>query len=304
MENKDLLQRYLLGGLSATEQERIEREYSANDALKEALQIAETDLIDAYVFQELSEDQRRQFESYFLDSSERRMRVEIARMLMSSEVRERVPVGPIVKEKLEPAWWKSFFSFRVGFATAALVAVAAIVFLLAQNQRLRNELDRSRSAGLQLQDQMEKLRQQPAQDHVDAQARVEPPPVPPGLIASLMLSPGLLRGGGSQQSHVLTLPRTASTALLMLALDPASEASSTTGTNYSHYDVVLETIEGRKLRTLKGLTSQRAPDGGRMVPARFPSQLLEEGDYFVTLLGRTAGNEGTELASYSFSVTR
>jgi hypothetical protein len=299
LENRDLLRRYLLGSLSEREQEEMERECTTNDALTEALQTAESDLTDAYVCQELSPEQRLQFESHFLDSSERRMRVEIARMLMSSEIRERVPVGPMVEEKRQPIRWSWLFSLATGFAAAT--AAMALIFFMVQNQRLRNELVLSRSAQMELQNRLATLQQQEARGSLLAQSQAEHVHLPAAPIVSLMLSTGLLRSGGNHQSSVLTLPPGDSEVVLMLRLEPTSTSSET---EPSRYDVVLQTVEGRKLQTLRALGSRPAPDGGKMVSARFHSQLLAEGDYLVTLLLRTAGGERKELASYSFSVIR
>jgi hypothetical protein len=307
--DKDLLQRYLLGDLSESEQEGLERECGANEALSEALQTAESDLIDSYVLRELSEAQVRQFESCFLNSSERLLRVEIARSLMSSSVREKVPVGPIEEAKPKSAWWSLFFSQRIAFASAAVFVAAAAVFLLLENQRLRHELDRSTMAQRELQSRIENLQghgQRPVmQNHDGLQAQAEPTPLPPTSTASLLLSPGLLRNGGRHQNQVLTLSPAVSAVVLMLMLEStASGPANPAEAKDSRYDVILQTVDGRMVRSLRGLTSQRAPDGGPMVAARLPSQLLDEGDYIVTLLGQTNGKERRELASYSFTVTR
>jgi hypothetical protein len=301
LENRDLLRRYLLGSLSEREQKEMERECTTNDALSEALQTAENDLTDAYVCQELSPEQRLQFESHFLDSSERRTRVEIARMLMSSEIRERVPVGPMVEEKRQPIRWSWLFSLATGFAAAT--AAVALIFFMVQNQRLRNELVLSRSAQMELQNRLATLQQQEAQGSLLAQSQAGHVHLPTAPIVSLMLSTGLLRSGGNHQSSVLTLPPGDSEAVLMLRLEPTSLGTSSE-TESPRYDVVLQTVEGRKLQTLRALGRRQAPDGGKMVSARFRSQRLAEGDYLVTLLLRTAGGERKELASYSFSVIR
>ncbi len=302
MENKDLLRRYLLGSLSEGEREEMERVHTTNDAHSEALQSAENDLIDAYVCQELSAEQRLQFESHFLDSPERRTRVEIARMLMSSEIREKVPVGPILEEKVPPIGLRWLFSLATGFAAAG--AAVALIFFMVQNQRLRNELVLSRSAQTELQNRIDTLQQQKTQGALLAQAQGEHANLPASPVVSLMLSPGLLRrSGGSQQSSVLALPPDASAVVLMLRLEPTGFATSSE-TKSARYDVVLETVEGRKLRVLRGLGRRQAPDGGTMVSARFPSQLFSDGDYLVTLLLLTAEGERKELASYSFSVAR
>lgn len=299
MEQKDQLRRYLLGELSEREQQEMERECSINDALGEALDAAENDLMDDYVCEELSAEQRAQFESHFLDSPERETRVEIARMLMSSKIRDQVPTGPLVEEKPQAGKWKALFSLAAGFAAAA--ATVAIVFFLVQNQQLRNELALTKSAQLELQKRLDKLQQEEARLSSPAQTQLEHPPEAP--IVSLMLSPGLLRNGGNHQTSVLSLPKGASTAVLMLRLDPTNPGISVE-TKHSYYDVVLETVEGSKLQTLRALSSQPAPDGGKIVSAHFPSQQLRDGDYIVTLLLRSPGGERKEVASYSFSVIR
>jgi hypothetical protein len=184
-------------------------------------------------------------------------------------------------------------------ATAAVGGIAAAVFLLVQNHHLREELINTRSAQTALQSQVDSLQRQNAQSRVPVRAETAPLH-PPATVASLLLSPALLRKPGSNSGQVMTLSPATSFVVLMLALEP----SNTAATPYARYDVVLETVGGRTIRTLKGLYSGHAADGGNVVPARFPAQLLQDGDYIVTLVGRTAGDKRTELASYSFSVAR
>lgn len=297
MDNNDQLKRYLLGDLPEDEAEQLAERCRADQELSEALRAAENDLIDAYVCQELSDQQRRQFETHFLDT-ERRMRVDVARMLMNPAVRAKVSLGPIVEERPAHKWWSFFFSIRAGLATAAVAGIAAAAFLLLQNYRLREELISSRSAQTALQSQVDSLQRQNAQSNVPV--RVEAGlGHPPAAVASLMLSPALLRKPGSNSSRLLTLSPATSSVELMLVLEPSGAA-----TTYARYNVVLETVEGRTIRTLKGLNRGHVPDGGKVVRARFPAQLLKDGDYIVTLVGRTAGEKRTDLASYSFSVAR
>jgi hypothetical protein len=209
-----------------------------------------------------------------------------------------VAVGPIAERKSKPAssWWKPYFANPFGLAAASLALAALTVFFATQNLRLRNELERSRSAQLELQSQVDKLRQPVVSGNTQIQAKVEPPQLPHISMASIMLSPGLLRSGGGAQSHLLMLPRGVSTAVVMLRLEQSMK--------YSGFDVVLQTVDGKEVRRLKALKSRPAPDGGYMVAAHFPARLLEEGDYLVTLQGRTASGEIKDLDSYSFSVTR
>lgn len=304
MHSKDLLRSYLLGGLPASEQEQIERETGADGPLSDALLSAEDDLIDAYVSDELSHDQRRQFESYFLDSSERRTRVEFAKMLMSPEVREEVPVGLIVEEERGRVRWsqRRFSSIRWAVAAVTLSAAAATIFLLIQNRRLEEDLIRDRSVQLELQKRIENLERQAAQAPNGLPAQVDPSPLPSSSTVTLILIPGQLRNLGGRPRPLLKLSSDISVVVLDLILD--TNAGSGGPTRYSDYDAVLETVEGRRLRTLRQLSSQRALDGSKVVSARCPAQVLQEGDYLITLFGRSADNERKELAAYSFSVSR
>lgn len=73
--------RYLLGELSAPERDQFENEYFADDAVHEQLLAMECELIDAYVRDDLSSGERRDFERRYLTTSEGRERVERARLV-------------------------------------------------------------------------------------------------------------------------------------------------------------------------------------------------------------------------------
>lgn len=84
-DDKDqLIARYLLNELSESENEDLEDEMALDSELVERRQTVEMNLIDSYVMDETSPDERRRFESGFLLFPENRLKVEEARMLHES----------------------------------------------------------------------------------------------------------------------------------------------------------------------------------------------------------------------------
>jgi hypothetical protein len=76
--NEDLLARYLLGELTEEEQVRVEEQaFSDPETLAQMLAV-ENDLVDEYVRGELPDEARRRFELKFLNSAERRQKIEFA----------------------------------------------------------------------------------------------------------------------------------------------------------------------------------------------------------------------------------
>jgi hypothetical protein len=76
--NEDLLARYLLGELTEEEQVRIEeRAFGDPETLAQMLAV-ENDLVDEYARGELPGEARRRFEQKFLNSAERRRKIEFA----------------------------------------------------------------------------------------------------------------------------------------------------------------------------------------------------------------------------------
>ena len=76
------IRRYLLGGLSVRERERLEERYFRNDELFEEIEKVEDELVDAYVRGHLPQSESRLFEENYLTSERRRHRVGVARELL------------------------------------------------------------------------------------------------------------------------------------------------------------------------------------------------------------------------------
>ena len=92
------LVKYLLGNLTEEEQVRVEDRAFADRDYMGALNAAEADLIDDYVKGELTQADRRAFESRFLTSAQRRSKVEFAQALArftaeAEPVASRAPLG-------------------------------------------------------------------------------------------------------------------------------------------------------------------------------------------------------------------
>ena len=107
-------------------------------------------------------------------------------------------------------------------------------------------------------------------------------------IASLTLMPGLVRTG-SKKNKLVIRPDT-SIVRLKLNLDH---------NDYSHYRVLLETVEGNSVWQQKA-----AAPVDKVILVELPAKALTEGDYVVRLTGTTAAGVVEEVYAYSFRVVR
>jgi tetratricopeptide (TPR) repeat protein len=148
------LVRYLLGELSGEERDQLEAEYLGNAELHEELVAVEDELIYAYVGGRLSPSQSPSFERFFLQTPERRSRVEFAHSFAqfleanpglkgashvpgndrseedrSVDARERLAATPVSKTFWigVVAWGKNPIA-RLAFA-ALIVAISLVSFL-------------------------------------------------------------------------------------------------------------------------------------------------------------------------------
>ncbi len=80
--SEELIVRYLLGELPEEKQSEIEDRAFQDQPYLQLILAVESDLIDEYVQGELSDSTRRQFETRFLASGERRRKVAFAKALM------------------------------------------------------------------------------------------------------------------------------------------------------------------------------------------------------------------------------
>src|ERR1043166_5485966 len=152
LNNEKLIARYLLDDLPEEQQVEIEDRAFADKDYLALVTAVENDLIDEYVQNDLSPTERRQFETRFLASAERRKRLEFAKALA------RVPVPAaertVVSEPAQWFWRDSLYAFISGLNPAAKFAVVAVMLLLiAGGAWLLTETLRLRSQLTQLQAQ-------------------------------------------------------------------------------------------------------------------------------------------------------
>jgi|GEM_PF-3683698 len=85
----EVMTRYILGQLDDRESQELEESFFCDDAVFDALMVAEGELIEAYLHGELSDEQQALFESQLKTSPKRRARVEMARLLVAEAQRNQ-----------------------------------------------------------------------------------------------------------------------------------------------------------------------------------------------------------------------
>lgn len=318
--DEQLIVRYLLGDLPEDEQARLEDRAFAEREYLRHIEDAENDLIDEYVRGALTETKRRQFETRFLASAERRKKVEFARALARI-----IPTPEAAPKSATAAWWERLTAFLHGWnpvlqfsmAVAALLLVISVVWLFTLTRGLRSELaqlqTQQQAEQQARQQQLEALRQQTASErtrNADLTAQLErerthsqelarqlerqqTSETSPPLFASLFLPPGIARG--SAESLKLTIPARAQTARLQVGLER--------GDDFKSYRIELRAAQGQPVWAQDRLQPQTAR-AGRVIRLAVPVSKLSAGQYELTLKGVTSAQQTEEVRYYYFEVLK
>src|SRR5262249_20148863 len=154
----------------------------------------------------------------------------------------------------------------------------------ARHEQLSGELERERQERLRLEREMARRQTSPA-------GRPSWSPNLPNVL-SFALSPGLVRDSG-EQKKLLVAPDSE----LRLQLDLKRKGE------YVSYRAVLQTAEGAEVWS-QDLPKARANVARQSVFLHLPARLLPEGDYQLTLKGRTASGEFEEAGDYYFNIVK
>ena len=127
---------YLLGELPEKESERFDEECFAGEDWPEQISLVERDLIDAYLRDDLTPEQRQHFELNYLTTDVRLKRVATAAALLRHVATLRTEEAPAPKH-VEPTWLNSLIAFwrgrswvlSVGLALGVVLAVTGGLWL-------------------------------------------------------------------------------------------------------------------------------------------------------------------------------
>jgi len=319
--------RYLLGKLSDAESASLEERSFVDDEVFNEIEIAEDELIDAYVFGRLSAEDRERFENKLLKSERIAERVQFARLLSESKASQVMDHEPAKR-----SWLPGFFDISSGPNPALTSAAAAALFLVllglpvfvwmrmrfesrlnlertaieqAANEQRRAELEQQKlqadeelarrdektnelDAALKNSKAEEARLQQQLQNTKELLARAN---VPPNPVASTYLYPGTSRAAG--QSGILRVLPTNTVIELKVVLDPQEHYDKYLATIVSADDNVLH----RDLRTTRSRRSQ-------IITFTVPAKDLPAGDYTVRITGRTSSETYELVRNYSVQVVK
>ena len=139
MQNE--VRRYLLGQLEEAEQERIELQLLTDSSFGEEFDTVVDELTDQYVRDELTDDERKRAEKYFLSTPVRQQKLEFAKELLShadaelcepaemAAVRPITPATPSWLDQIRAFWRRPSYA-HVGLSAAVVLVVAGLIFFL------------------------------------------------------------------------------------------------------------------------------------------------------------------------------
>jgi hypothetical protein len=327
--NDELIVEYLLGDLPEEKQAEIEDRAFQDERYLQDILAAESDLIDEYVRGELSDSARRQFESRFLASVERRRKVEFARALASV-----APEFAVIEKNIRPAsapasvsWPSTLAVFLRGLnpaakfslAAAALLIVVGGSWLVAESLRLRAELSEFRAEQQSRERQQQALQQQIADEQArredlsaqlqrereqrersqqlvgELQRELEESATQPSqsAVVSLALWPGISRSGSTRPK--LVLPQAARIVRIQIGVEPEDE--------YQSFRVELRAPGGQPIWTQDSLSARRVR-AGRAVILKLPASILKAGEYELVLKGVTGEGTTEDIGYHYFDVLK
>jgi hypothetical protein len=291
--DNQLVVRYLVGGVSEEEAERLDELSIVDDAFAQRLREAENDLVDAYVNGELSGETLALFETRYLALPDRREKVQFAETLHAYRRRQDARVDPrAIPQKrswsrLAPQW---------GLAAAVVLLAAGTMYLFDANRRLHHQVAslsaergtmRAREGDLQ-----KRLAEQQfaaaraTNDLARLQESLGQRQVPPSFVL-----PPVTRGAG--ELTTLAIPSAASEVRLELQLELDE---------FPGYRAALKVPSSDRTLWRSGALKSAGGAGSKSVAITLPATLLKPRTYSVDLTGIPSSGEEEVIGSYTFRV--
>ena len=269
------VRRFLLGYLSEEERKSVEDRLEEPDYLELVLK-TEHDLMDDYIANELSENDRLRFKQYVLTNQQQIDELNLSRKLRATArvraaanspplVTEPIPTVPKKSGKSNKSWHSDF---RLPTAAIILVSIglAAVFAIIWWNRSSR-----------QLSEELTKLN---TQQSLSAEA------INRGFVIG-PLSEGLSR---EDSKSSFSIPETEK--IVQLRLEVGSVP-------YQTFQAVLQDAEGHEIRKFDDLRA-RIINGERLTIIYIAAKDFTPGDYQIRLSGLTETNRLVDLGRYTF----
>lgn len=283
-EEQRYARRFLLGYLDDSERQIVaERLTTDADYLELVLQV-ESELMEDYLGDQLSEEERKRFDKYVLTNPQQVEQFNLTKELRASATVRAASNSPPLAATIEPAgtlshkdlnpWWAWISDVKLSI-TAIVLAVVVIAGTIIV---WRNQTSEINSA--QLSEELIKL---------NAQLSLSANAIYKGFIIG-PLKGGLIRD--EQDVKAFTIPTTEELVQLRLQIGAG---------DYQLFQAALLTAENRELFTLPNLKASNI-SGERVVVIYLPTKILTPEDYQLRLSGLTHDNQPVYLGRYNFRI--
>jgi hypothetical protein len=268
------LRKYLLGSMSAEEQQEVELWLVSDDKAYDLLEAAEDELIDDSLRGELSRNELDQFNNHFLNAPERKSNFRFSRSLHRFIGTRPVPEHSSPWLALR-ALLQLQSKLAYGVAAVILLMVVSTVWMAVR----RNQVQ-------QRQEQPQETRA------VNEDWKKQTPETASPTLLAVNLLPNLTRAA----SDVPTVSVGADTQLVQFSLALLDD-------NYAAYGVSLRDADGKTLWNKEDLKATIIP-GGKGIVFTVPGALFGPGDYAFTLSGLTRPQPPETINTYLFHASR
>lgn len=269
-----LLREFLLGKLVDEDRERMEDLFLTDSATRERILALEQDLIEDYLENSLSHEDKERFLSRYAQTDEQRRKLRITGAIKDWAVREaRIPHpgAPTVSvwNRLW-TWLRLKPRYFVPIAITIVIAIVLAIVWLNAREKQRKQLA---------------IEQELAQLNSPASLREVPSQITP-----FDLRPVSVRS--SQPQAELKIPVEIRFIELRLPWIQTER--------YSMYQAEVRRVDDREVFTISGLQAQN--DGRYTIRLRLPAQMLTRGDYQIKLTGISTDSSAKSSEEYSFVV--
>lgn len=329
IDRQELAIRYLLGDLSEEEEKTIGRWYLSESKASEELEIAEDELIDRHVRNELSAKDSSRFKEMLLSSPRLRERVEFAKILVK-RVSSESPLQAVTpgsaggskpRKKKGGGFfpWGGFWGTTTGMApalrfalsasvTLMLIASAVLVFIWmrqrAESQRLAREQQQQHQRETERSSQQGTNQNRPAESNQAQQVvpevqqqRQKQADQPQSQIFAFFLSPATgTRSIRGPEYRTLNIPRKAPSVQLNFDVEREDYGA------YSVYNASLENTSDNRVIARENNLKPFTHRGRKHIRLEVPRRDLTDGLYIVHVDGVTASGQTENFNDYAFRV--